>query len=69
MVIKLRIHGKVDIDVPEWRDLAAQQDDDEIQPESFRDSCDDTAVAMEDRNDFDGDWRKVFVTVGQETRG
>ena len=36
MVIKLRIHGKVDIDVPEWRDLAAQQDDDEIQPESFR---------------------------------
>ena len=39
MPIKLWVDGKVDIDVPEWKQLADEQDDDEIEPDLIREAC------------------------------
>ena len=69
MPIKLWVDGKVDIDVPEWKQLADEQDDDEIEPDLIREACDDAAVALQDRDDLEGTWNNIFVTTASEDDG
>ena len=49
--------------------LADEQNDDEIEADLIREACDDAAVALQDRDVFEGPWNNIFVTVASEDDG
>ena len=66
--MRLYVAGSdVDVEVQEWQQHAADQDNDEIHLDDFAESIEDMAAAMELREDAqDPKWQRVFVAVDPE---